>query len=117
MKPTFKQASLIQDGLRVRALHGKSLFKQVAEVVRIKRRNPTLGATDYFAYRLYDTDFLGSSSPEDFLGWRAQEALALSFNLRTLVMPAWDKAFRSLLMANAFGLPVPRVARRLHDLS
>lgn len=106
MKSAFKQASLVQDALRVRALHGKSLLEQATEIVRIKRRNPTLGATDYYAYRLYDPAFLGSSSAEDFLGWRAQEELALSLNFRTLVLPAWDKASFTV-MANAYGLPIP----------
>lgn len=102
------QASLLGDALYVRRTHRKGLLRQAAEIARIKRRNPTLGATDYFTYRLYDPAFLGSSPPENFLGWRCQAELAHALNLRTLVMPAWDK-FSFALVAHAFGLPTPRL--------
>jgi hypothetical protein len=103
---SLKQASLVRDALQVKASHGKGLLRQALDVLRIKRRNPTLGATDYFAYRLYDSEFIGSSRPEDFLGWRAQEDLGRALNLRTLVLPAWDKASFAVV-AGAYDLPIP----------
>ena len=104
----IKQASLLTDALAVRHACGKGLVQQALEIVRLKRRNPTLGATDYFTYRLYDPEFLGDSRPENFLGWRCQVDLAHALNLRPLVGPAWDK-FSFALVAHAFGLPVPRL--------
>ena len=104
----LKQASLLTDALAVKRTSGKGLVQQAREILRLKKRNPTLGATDYFTYRLYDPKFLGASRPEDFLGWRCQAELAHALNLRTLVMPAWDK-FSFAIVAQAFGLPVPRL--------
>ncbi len=103
-----KQASLLTDALAVKQACGKGLIQQALEIARLKRRNPTLGATDYFTYRLYDREFLGASPPENFLGWRCQAELAHALNLRPLVGPAWDK-FSFAIVAQAFGLPVPKL--------
>lgn len=103
-----KQPSLLGDALEVRRACGKGLLEQAREIRRIRKRNPTLGATDYYVYRLYDPMFLGGSRPEDFLGGRSDVALAHALNLRPLVMPAWDK-FSLAIVAHAFDLPVPRL--------
>ena len=104
----IKQASLLTDAQAVKRATGKGLVQQAREIARLKKLNPTLGATDYFTYRLYDKDFLGTWRPENFLGWRCQVDLAHALNLRPLVGPAWDK-FSFALIAHAFGLPVPRL--------
>jgi hypothetical protein len=103
-----KRTSLLADALEVRRLSGKGFIQQAREIMRLKKRNPTLGAADYFAYRLYDPEFLGASPAENFLGWRFQTKLSHALNLRTLIMPAWDK-FSFALVACAFDLPVPRL--------
>jgi len=105
---TVERSSLLSDALAVKRIRGKGLVEQAREIMRLKKRNPTLGAADYFAYRLYDPEFLGASPPENFLGSRCQAELAHALNLRQLVMPAWDK-FSFAVVANAFGLPVPKL--------
>ncbi len=105
--PTFKQRPLLNVALRVARLGGKSLIRQAVEILLLRQRNPTLGATDYYTFRLYDPDY-ASSRPEDYLGWRAEQQLALALNPRTVVTPAWDK-FTFTLVARAFDLPVPKL--------
>jgi hypothetical protein len=97
---------MFDKALRVARLNGKSLLRQVVEIIRLKQRNPTLGATEYYRFRLYDPEYTASSRPEDYLGWRAEQQLALALNPRTAVTPAWDKLTFTLI-ARAFDLPVP----------
>ena len=74
----------------------------------MKKRNPGLGASDYFAFRLYDQDYLGTSCAEDFVGWREEGDVPLILNVRSGVAPAWDK-FMFAIFARAYALPVPRL--------
>lgn len=104
----FKQRPMLDRALRVAKLNRKSLIRQAIEIIRLKRRNPTLGATDYYKYRLYDPEHTALSRPEDYLGWRAERELALALNPRALVTPAWDKLTFALI-ARAFDLPVPKL--------
>lgn len=106
--PHFKQLSVLRDARAVTASHHKGLLRQAIEIVRMKKRNPGLGASDYFAFRLYDEDYLGTSRPEDFVGWREEGDVALILNARSGVAPAWDKLIFAIF-ARAYGLPVPRL--------
>jgi hypothetical protein len=92
----------------VAELHGKSLPRQIAEIARIKRLNPTLGVSDYYWYRLYDAAFTSSTRAQDYLGWRVEDDVSQALNPRNLMMPAWDK-FTFALYAKAYGLPIPKL--------
>ncbi len=105
--------NLVRDVLEnariVRDKCGKSVLVQFREILRARMLNPTLGASDYYAYRLYDTAVREASDPRDFLGWRVEADLAYALNPRNVVLPAWDKyTFHAL--ATDRGLPVPRLA-------
>src|SRR3954469_13817639 len=104
----MKQFSLLRDARLVAASHHKGLLRQAIEIMRMRRGNPGLGASDYFFFRLYDEDYLGNSRPEDFVGWREEGEVPLILNMRSGVAPAWDK-LTFAIFANAYGLPVPRI--------
>lgn len=106
--PSLKQFSLLNDARAVAASHRKGLFRQALEILRMKRDNPGLGASDYFAFRLYDPEYMGSSRPRDFVGWREESDVPLILNARSGVAPAWDK-LTFAIFAQAYGLPVPRL--------
>jgi len=108
--PHFKQLSVLRDARAVTASHHKGLLRQAIEIVRMKKRNPGLGASDYFAFRLYDEDYLGTSRPEDFVGWREEGDVALILNARSGVAPAWAVASGARLSAAM--LTAVRTARR-----
>lgn len=77
-----------------------SLVKQIIDV---RRKNRSVGAEDFFGFRLYDRAFLRNSLPEDFVGWRWAEQFSKALNPRTEVLPAWDKlVFHAL--ASSYGL-------------
>jgi hypothetical protein len=104
----LKQISLLQDAKLVAKLHGKGLLRQAIEIVRLKKANPSIGATDYYTFRLYDREYVSESEAERYLGWRSEIDLAYALNLRTMVMPGWDK-FTLALYARAFDLPVAKL--------
>lgn len=104
----LKQRPMLDKALRVARLSGKSLIRQAIEIIRLRHRNPTLGATDYYRFQLHDPEYTASSRPEDYLGWRAEQQLALTLNPRTAVTPAWDKLTFTVI-AQAFDLPVPKL--------
>jgi hypothetical protein len=104
----MKQFSLLRDARLVAASHHKGLLRQAIEIMRMRRRNPGLGASDYFFFRLYDEDYLGNSRPEDFVGWREEGEVPLILNMRSGVAPAWDK-LTFAIFADAYGLPVARI--------
>ncbi len=104
----LKQLSLLRDARLVAASHRKGLLRQAVEILRMKRRNPGLGASDYFFFRIYDEDYLGAARPEDFIGWREEGEVPLILNARSGVAPAWDK-LTFAIFARAYGLPVPRI--------
>lgn len=72
----------------------------------MRRRNPGLGASDYFSFRLYDDEY--TSRVEDFVGRREESEVPLILNARSGVAPAWDK-LTFAIFARAYGLPVPRM--------
>jgi hypothetical protein len=104
----LKERLMLDTALRVSREGGKSLIRQALDIIELKRRNPTMGVKDYFRFRLYDPEYTAASRLEDYLGWRAEQQLALALNPRTVVMPAWDK-FTFALIARAFDLPVPKL--------
>lgn len=87
---------------------GKGILRQLSEIARHKFRNPTLGITDYYTYRLHRLDPGNRSLSQSYLGWRVQEELAYAVNVRAAVLPGWDK-FTFHLYADRFGIPAPRV--------
>jgi Sugar-transfer associated ATP-grasp len=103
-----KRRELLDIALRVSKRTGKSVLRQALEFIQLKRRNPTLGASDYYWFRLYDPEYMGASRPEDYIGWRAEEQLAWALNPRGAVTPAWDKLTFTLI-AHSFDLPVPEL--------
>jgi hypothetical protein len=74
----------------------------------MKMRNPGLGATEYFSFRLYDSEYLDGGEVEDFVGWREAGDVPLILNERTAVAHAWDK-FTFAILAGAHGLPVAKL--------
>jgi hypothetical protein len=94
----------------VTAQTGKSALQQVREILTLKRLGGQCGISDYYWYKLYDSDYLQGRGVEDFLGWRLQAELSLALNPRHVVLPAWDKTV-FMTMADSVGLPVvPTVA-------
>jgi hypothetical protein len=87
---------------------GKGVAHQLAEIARIKRLNPTLGASDYYWYRLYDAPFIAETRIRDYLGWRVEDDVSQALNQRNLMLPAWDK-FTLALFAKAYALPTPHL--------
>ena len=89
---------------------GKSTLQQCREILALKKLGGQCGISDYYWYKLYDSDYLQGRGAKDFLGWRLQAELSLALNPRNVVLPAWDKtAFMAL--ADSIGLPVvPTVA-------
>ena len=106
--PNFKQISLLDEARAVAASHHKGLLRQALEIMTMKKRNPGLGASDYFAFRLYDPEYIGGSRPEDFVGWREEGDVPLILNARSGVAPAWDK-LTFAIFAQAYGLAGPEV--------
>ena len=89
---------------------GKSALQQVREILALKHMGGQCGISDYYWYKLYDSDYLQGRGAEDFLGWRLQAELSLALNPRHVVLPAWDKIV-FMTMADSVGLPVvPTVA-------
>jgi hypothetical protein len=103
-----KQLSLLDDARLVAKITGKGFARQALEIAKFKARNPGLGATDYYVYRLYDPDYIAKSRVEDFVGWREAGEIPLVLNVRTTVTPAWDK-FTLAMFGRYFDLPVPRL--------
>ncbi|GAA4404624.1 sugar-transfer associated ATP-grasp domain-containing protein [Quisquiliibacterium transsilvanicum] len=91
---------------RASKISGIGIPRLLAGAIAARRRNPTLGVSDYLSYRLFDRDFVGDAQPEDFLGWRAEGDLACALNPRRAVLPAHDKLTLALF-AGAFDLPLP----------
>lgn len=89
---------------------GKSVVQQCREILGLKKMGGQCGISDYYWYKLYDSDYLQGRGVEDFLGWRLQAELSLALNPRSMVLPAWDKIV-FMTMADSVGLPiVPTVA-------
>lgn len=104
----MKQLSILEAARLARRDGGGGYLAQLQDILRMKLGNPTLGASDYYTYRMYRRDFVHPERFRDFLGWRAMEALAESLNARAFVLPAWDK-LAMWLMASTTNLPVPRL--------
>jgi hypothetical protein len=104
----FRQLSLLHDARRVAKQSGKGLLRQALEILDARKRNPGLGATDYYSFGLYDREFIRNSRVEDFIGWREEFEIPLILNERTSVLPAWDK-FTLTMFGRYFDLPVPRL--------
>ncbi len=102
------QHPAIQHLRRVSKLRGIGMPRLLAGYVGCRRRNPTLGITDYLACKLFDKAFTAGAQPEDFLGWRVETDLALALNPRTVVLPAWDK-LTFAMFAKVFELPAPEL--------
>lgn len=89
---------------------GKSALQQCREILALKKLGGQCGISDYYWYKLYDTDYLQGRGVEDFLGWRLQAELSLALNPRNVVLPAWDKTV-FMALADSVGLPVvPTIA-------
>lgn len=89
---------------------GKSALQQCREILALRKMSGQCGISDYYWYKLYDSDYLEGRGVEDFLGWRLQAKLSLALNPRHVVLPAWDKTV-FMTMADAVGLPVvPTIA-------
>lgn len=99
---------MLEDSRIVSKLTGKGLARQAFEILKLRARNPGLGASDYYAYGLYDSKHIEGSRLEDFVGWREAGEIPLVLNARDSVLPGWDK-FTFALYAHAFGLPTPRM--------
>lgn len=84
---------------------GLGYLGQLRDLMRLRFSRNTLGATDYYWYRLFDKDYLAGELVEKFAGWRIQQALSEALNPRCGVLPAWDKlVFHTL--AHSSALPV-----------
>ena len=89
---------------------GKSALQQCREILALKKLGGQCGISDYYWYRLYDSDYLQGRGAKDFLGWRLQAELSLALNPRNVVLPAWDKTV-FMALADSVGLPVvPTIA-------
>ena len=89
---------------------GKSALQQCREILALKKLGGQCGISDYYWYRLYDSDYLHGRGAKDFLGWRLQAELSLALNPRNVVLPAWDKTV-FMALADSVGLPVvPTIA-------
>lgn len=89
---------------------GKSVVQQCREILALRKMGGQCGVSDYYWYKLYDSDYLQGRGAKDFLGWRLQAELSLALNPRQVVLPAWDKVV-FMTMAHSVGLPVvPTVA-------
>ena len=92
---------------------GKSALQQCREILALKKMGGQCGISDYYWYKLYDSDYLARPGSEDFLGWRLQAELSLALNPRHAVLPAWDKIVFTLI-AGESGLPVVPIRACLH---
>ena len=72
------------------------------EILALKKLGGQCGISDYYWYKLYDSDYLQGRGVEDFLGWRLQAELSLALNPRHVVLPAWDKTV-FMTMADSVG--------------
>lgn len=89
---------------------GKSALQQCREILALKKLGGQCGISDYYWYKLYDSDYLHGRGIKDFLGWRLQAELSLALNPRNVVLPAWDKTV-FMALADSVGLPVvPTIA-------
>ena len=100
--------ALLVDARTVAQRRRKGMVQQLFEIRRFKRINPSLGAADYYAYRLYDENYALPSARGTFVGQRNVRQFAGALNLGQATMPAADKLTFTLL-ARTFGLPVPRL--------
>lgn len=89
---------------------GKSVLQQCREIIALRKLGGQCGISDYYWYKLYDSDYLQGRGAKDFLGWRLQAELSLALNPRNVVLPAWDKTV-FMALADSVGLPVvPTIA-------
>lgn len=93
---------------RVKEQTGKGLLTQAREIYALRRYGGQCGVSDYYWYRLYDSDYLNGDGQRDFLGWRLQSAISDALNPRYAVLPAVDKITFALI-AHAVGLPIAPV--------
>lgn len=92
---------------------GKSIFKQLQEILALKNGGGQCGISDYYWYKLYDDDYLIGGGARNFLGWRLQQQFSLALNPRNAVLPAWDK-YVFMQLATAAGLPVAPIQACFH---
>jgi hypothetical protein len=92
---------------------GKSLLRQLQEVLALRKMGGLCGISDYYWYGLYRDNYLAGRGASDFLGWRLQQQLSLALNPRHVVLPAWDKLV-FFLLASAAGLPVAPIKACFH---
>jgi hypothetical protein len=92
----------------VRAQTGKSLLRQIREILGLKLRATHFGISDYFDFRLFSDEFAGRYAKEHVAGWRMLHWLDDQLN-----PPAWrNLVFDKLCMyalLKAGGLPIPRL--------
>lgn len=92
---------------------GKSALQQSREILALKKMGGQCGISDYYWYKLYDSDYLQGRGHEDYLGWRLHTQFSLALNPRHAVLPAWDK-FVFTLIAGESGLPVAPIRACFH---
>lgn len=72
---------------------GKSALQQCREILALKKLGGQCGISDYYWYKLYDSDYLHGRGIEDFLGWRLQAELSLALNPGTLYYQPGTKLY------------------------
>jgi hypothetical protein len=100
--PTLNQKlnRLAQYANQVKSSDQKSLPKQMLELSRLRRLNPSCTTWDYYHFRLYQQPHDDQALCwRDYSGQRINEALNRALNPRSAVSAAWDKLQLTALLA------------------
>lgn len=103
---------LLEAAREVRARSGKSLRTQAREILTLRRGTGRLGATQYYAYGLYDPDRYTAGQRAEFVAWDWDE-VGGRLNALSAAAICDDKLVTDALL-RGFGLPVPEVVAVYH---
>lgn len=105
-------ARLLEAAREVRARTGKPLRTQFREVVALRTGPGRVGATQYYAFGLYDSARYNDEQRAEFVAWD-WEVVGGRLNRSSAAAVCDDKLITDALL-RGFGLPVPEVVAIYH---
>jgi hypothetical protein len=110
--PFERLVRLAQAARRVREASGKPLGSQVREILALRRGPGRLGASQYYAYRLFDEARYCAKERASFVAWDWDE-VGGRLNLPAAGLICDDKLVTDALL-RGFRLPTPEVVALFH---
>lgn len=105
-------ASLFEAAHEVRALTGKPIRTQLGEMLALRYGPGRVGATQYYAFGLYDPSKYGAEQRAEFVAWD-WERVGGRLNLRAAAAVCDDKLVTDAVL-RGLGFPVPELVAVYH---